>query len=692
MPTRQRAFILAVTLLVWCFGAAPAAHAATSLQVDFGWDGLIRPGRWNPVFVTVADSSARNVTLEFHSPYDNYHAMLIEQSMAIGPQAQTFPLYVPLWNPDVTEIAVIVRDAKTRKKLAESPSPNSTTRGGASSDPSKYFLGISGRRATLRPLTESSQGAVFEAGYLDPERLPVNPVGLDGLDVLVLNSPDLNAMSVEQQQAIADWVHAGGSLILWPSDDPLPTSSPLVDLLPCRIGSATVIDQTAEELARFGLLPRFRKLTAHDLTSAPGAERVPLLGERVVAFRGRVGFGRVLVAPIDLTGLMFNSSKDSWNLWRAVLKGMVRKLPADDAATPQRYYGVSEAALREASSVRQVGDLLGSVPGAGRFGFGYVAGVMIGMMVIVGPVDWFVLKRLGRQPWTWVTTSGWIALVTLSAVYAGHLVKSGELHFRTFQLVDQVDGSAVARADVVALYSPRTTEYDVATPAESWWEPASPGSDAFYYARGSGTEVTFHQTYRDSRPEPMTVNVWNLRFLRGSTVAKAPALLDASLSIKGSGDSARRVVGTVTNTGPTALTHLAVRTKDGICVFDQRAPGASRIEPGKTVTIDAVIDPEVRATDEIDPNDPRLRGYYPGYYGPEGNRPADPKRLWDAGGNLAVRRADRVMQWLAERDDLACVYAECESPDPVVTLVGKPAIEKHYKVVRALLPLGPAQR
>ena len=75
--------------------------------------------------------------------------------------------------------------------------------------------------------------------------------------------------------------------------------------------------------------------------------------------------------------------------WRAALKGIVRKLPADDAAAaaaPQRYYGVSEAALREAGSVRQVGDLLGDVPGAGRFGFGYVAGVMIGMMVVVGPV------------------------------------------------------------------------------------------------------------------------------------------------------------------------------------------------------------------------------------------------------------------------------------------------------------------
>jgi hypothetical protein len=75
-------------------------------------------------------------------PYDNYHALLIEQAMTISPQPQTFPLYVPLWNPDVSEIAVIVRDAKTRKKLAESPSVNVIVRGAPALDPSKYFLGI----------------------------------------------------------------------------------------------------------------------------------------------------------------------------------------------------------------------------------------------------------------------------------------------------------------------------------------------------------------------------------------------------------------------------------------------------------------------------------------------------------------------------------------------------------------------
>src|SRR3712207_8616828 len=48
------------------------------------------------------------------------------------------------------------------------------------------------------------------------------------------------------------------------------------------------------------------------------------------------------------------------------------------------------------------------------------------------------LKKLGRQPWTWVTTGGWVALINLGAIYAGHVFKSGELHYRTVELVDQI--------------------------------------------------------------------------------------------------------------------------------------------------------------------------------------------------------------------------------------------------------------
>ena len=166
----------------------------------------------------------------------------------------------------------------------------------------------------------------------------------------------------------------------------------------------------------------------------------------------------------------------------------------------------------------QIADFLGNVPGAGRISFGFIAAILIGMMVIVGPVDWFVLKKLGQQPWTWVTTSGWIALITLCAVYAGHIFKSGTLHYKTLRTVDQVENGVVGISDYVAIYSPRTRTYQLETEPDGWWQPA-----AFNNSRGTSLklDMDFHQTSEGNTPDEMLVNVWSLRFLRATASRQA---------------------------------------------------------------------------------------------------------------------------------------------------------------------------
>ena len=446
----------AVSLL--CAGMVGTAGAQTTMQVRLGWEGYVRADRWNLGFVTLSDPRPRNVTIEFHTPYDRFQGNRIGQGMTIGPQPQTFPLYLPLRAMNVEDLSIIVRDARTRKRLATfPPGPMPATGGlpGMMTDPARSFIGISGRRTTLRSVTRGLPGVPLEAGYLDPSDLPTDAIGFDALDILVLNAPSFSALGDEQQQAIADWVRAGGSLVLWPSDDPVPAAGPLIDVLPCRIGDSAVVELPPDLLEKAGLPPRFRKLPARALLPSDGATPVKLLGsDPLTAYRRRVGFGRVVVCPTDLSALMFAKPQDAYRAWRAVLDGMLDNLPDPEAAVtaPERAYGLNPTALRDHNGLRQIGDMLGTVPGAGRFGFGYVAGVLVGMMVVVGPVDWFVLKRLGRQPWTWVTTGGWIGLVTLGAVYAGHMLKSGELHFRTFEVVDQADGAAVASTKLAGLY------------------------------------------------------------------------------------------------------------------------------------------------------------------------------------------------------------------------------------------------
>ena len=684
--------------VVRAYGQAPppaVGPTGTSLRVRVGWGGRVQTDRWNPVYITLSDPTSRNIVFEFRAPHGGFYGMKSRQVIAIGPEPQTFIVYMPLRQFMAEDLSFVVRDATTRRKLADYPGgPFLAFAPVSPVNPGYSLLGISGKRVTLRPLMNTLPGARLDASHIETEELPTSAIGYDCLDVLVLNAPDFTAVLPEQQQAILEWVRTGGNLLLWPGDTPVPESGPLLDALPCRIGNTTVIEMSPDELKAAGLSPRFGQLPARVLQPREDSTQVVLLGsERVTAYERRLGLGRVLVCPTDLSALQFSNPTKTWALWRVLLKGMIRRLPENAVAqSDENYYaGVGEAQVRESTALRQVGDLLGTVPGAGSFGFGYVAGVLIAMRVVVGPLDWFVLKKLGRQPWTWATTTGWVALVTLSAVYAGHLFKSGELHWRTFELVDQADGVTVARTDLAALYSPRTTEYTVETRPDSWWQPASPGNEYYGYRR-SAQDVTFAQTYRGSTPDPMVVNVWNLRFLRGETTTASPALVEAKLRVQQrqtNGRMTQHVAGTITNAGLEPLVHVAVRTKAGWArPFASR--GATqpaepvRIEPGQTVEIDAMIDTTAPAVPSGQANDWR-RMRYP-YYG-DAVAQIDRNRLWDQGGDLSMRRTDRIEQWVTERDDLACVYAECDKPPPAAELAGSRAVEAHWKVVRALVTL-----
>jgi hypothetical protein len=702
---RHRRPIITALFALLCHAAFCAtAHAqpsgklgpsGTALAVRVGWGGSVAPGRWNPVYITLSDPASRSVTLEFRAPHGSFVGMKSRLVLAIGPEPQTFVVYMPLRNFVADDLSFVVRDGSTRRRLADYPGgPYLSFATSGTVAPGFSFLGISGRRATLGSVTAALPAARLGAAHVETDELPTSAIGYDCLDVLVLNAPDLTKLSADQEQAILEWTRTGGNVLMWPGDSPVPESGPLIDALPCRIGTTEVIELSPEELTTAGLTQRFARLPARKLLPVAGAEPLKLLGsDRITGWQRRLGLGRIVVCHVDLASLQINDPRKTWALWRVVLKGMIRRLPEDGAAPldPSYGYGPGESQQREATAVRQVGDLLGNVPGAGQFGFGYVAGILIGMMVIVGPVDWVLLKKLGRQPWTWATTSGWIALVTLAAVYAGHMFKSGELHFRTFQLVDQVDALAVARTDMSALYSPRTTEYTLETRADEWWQPASPG-DEYYGYRRSGQEIVFAQTYRASTPDPMVVNVWNLRFLSGESTTAAPPLVEANLKVVTrpvQGKPRKYLVGTIRNVGLEPLTNVAVRTQAGwvrpfTASSDTQPATPLHVAPGQTANVDALVDP-APPPEPVAANDwQRVR--YPHYVSNVAQ--IDRTRLWDQGGDLSMRRTDRIEQWLTERADLACVYAECENPSAVVDLKGGQPIEAHWKVVRALVPLG----
>jgi hypothetical protein len=664
---------MAVLLLLCC--AAPPAFAKVQLAVDVGWENKFRAGKWTPLFITLQESSPRQVILEVYSPADRRYALNIKQGLTIGPQPVVVPIYAPL-SFRLDETTITVRDGNTGRRLehlivndfpvyANQPGPQAVS----AQDP---FIVISGNASGERMLQAQLRHQNVNTAFIAANRLPITPVGYESIDVLLLNQPELSRLNVEQQGAIAAWVRGGGLLVIIPGSAPPPAIGPLIEILPARIGAIRQLDLDPAVVKKAGLPARFAKLKGRDLTdAAPDARAVPLFdpsGPKAV--RRWVGMGQVMLLPVEVSSLAFDDANDALAFWRGTLTGMIDIPVVADNNTRGYYYGMNDDP-RRIVAVRQTLDWIGDIPGAGSFGFSYVAIVLIAMMFIVGPVDWFVLKWLGKQPWTWVTISGWIGVVTLGSIYIGHVFKSGDVHFRTASVIDEAGGARVAALDLAGIYSPRTTEYDLEMRPSSWWRTASMTNP--YGGSNILTEIVCHQDYRGNRPLPMLINVWNVRFLEGQEIGEEPPMVQAQLAHAPEG---RNLTGSITNRAPFPLSGILIRTRDGVTRL------AGPIEPGATMQVSGAIvkDKTLVATTQISQQDQWQ------LYSQEmpTTRPT-PQTI----NGVADLRAVRIDQQLAERDDIACVYATYEAPpdERLKVLNVTEPLTAHVGVVRALVPV-----
>lgn len=681
-------YVLIAALLLLTRGAV----GKTTVTAEVGWGERVRPGRWTPITLRMTDSDVRAAEVEVYAPQTGSYGMRVWQHVTLGPAPTTVQLYAPLHPGGWEGPAVTIRDARTHKELAHYPSEAvaPTPYYNTMVDAGSRFVGVSGGRTQLQSLGGQVGDLKLTAGYLEPRLLPRAPIGYDGLDLLVLNRPDLSAITPEQQTAILDWVRGGGSLLLWPGDDPLPADAPLTRALPCRVEGIRDYVLSPEDRERLAPSGRAAGIRGRELVAdaaAGGAEEIELFETSPgAAFARRHGLGRIVVVPFDLSQLPFPNAAAAGAVWVPAIRGM-GLLPAESGAKPNDsnyYYGADPDLRRELAATGGVQERLGDIPGLGQFGFSYVALVLIGMMVVVGPVDWFVLKKLGRQPWTWVTTSGWIALVTLGAVYAGHALKSGALHYRSATVVDQIDGATVGETSLGLVYSPRTAEYHLdaadsppgpaADPPAGWWSPAS----AEQYSRGGlVNDISFHQARGGNPIDPMVINVWNMRVLRGETAAAGTPYLDADLTWQAGADGKPwRITGTVKNLTDRPLANLRLATRFG-WAGGGSDPGevasvvVAQLGPGATAAIDVPCPPRVAA--ETSGNGHSLYG-------------AQTQELWAATLNLSGRRAARA-DGLVSGGRWAAVSAECPDPVPPAVLRETGAKERHFKIVRAVVPV-----
>lgn len=537
--------------------ALPAVSLAGedfNVTVTVGWENCYRPMEWTPIEINVANSKLKKPfggTLLVSAQQDGLNKLTIGREFVLTRDNPVDCAMVTKFTYGVIDCRVRILNARGRTSWSTTFSLMDSSKGVrlVPVDDDALLIGVAGRvSSSLVRLGENSacqhEG---KAGRVHVKRkilnrLPHDWTGYAGLDVLVLYDPDWNRLTVHQSRAIALWVTNGGRLLIVLGTRPLPGSGPIAALVPFRPGPLRQIRIPASVLGKWGCERQAgADVSCWPLDGAAQAGWDADGGKESFFACGPVGFGKVAVLGFDPYLLVGRKAGPAvpgtphlgprpvrsagvlakfWtvNLGRVLGSRQIRHQPGGWGGDSDfGFFGAFELGQSGPGSNIVLGHLM-SIREMLPLSIWWVIGLLALLAVLLGPVDYLVLKRIGKLPLTWVTSTVWIALFSAGAFYGVQALRAGPMQVRVVSVIDAVEGSkAIWSTQYAGIFAPASRNYRLSgAGASEWWSAITPTRDEFGFGpeRGIGARNIFCiQKDGGNRPTSVPINIMSMQFL-----------------------------------------------------------------------------------------------------------------------------------------------------------------------------------
>ncbi len=271
-------------------------------------------------------------------------------------------------------------------------------------------------------------------------------------------------------------------------------------------------------------------------------------GDRVVAADRPYGNGGVTIIGFDPTTRTLADAGTVKDLWRRVLP---------TRTSTGSIVGDDNQLLSAVSQLPQV-----ALPPIG----GLIA-LLGAYILLVGPVNYLVLKRLDRREWAWITMPVLILVFAVGAYAFGSLLRGSDVLVNQVAIVRGATGTTDGAAQVyVGVFSPSRGTYQVQIPGGALL--SAPISGDVFGGDGNGSALDILQG-DPARVRDLAVSFGSLRAIRAETPAKVP-LVESDLHVVDG-----RLTGTIKNASEVTLEQPAVVLGSTVVTLDDLPAGAT---------------------------------------------------------------------------------------------------------------------
>ena len=533
------------------------------MQVQAGFSSRYRDGNWTPVQVALSNNGpdfngkVSIDTSSFFSGTGNSGSTYIYQqavSLPNGSQKQV-TLYVPFTfgTAGTTQnITVDLLDANNQPVTTQS----AALRALGSSDIFVGFLfdqtpGQTPGLGTLTNITlpTQSQGGSIQVEPLSAGTMPKIAAALKNFDVIIIDNFTTSSLSQDQLAALQNWVQQGGKLIVVGGPEWQHTLAPLASLLPVTptgtatlpagthlfpLGGPTKSGPNQDNVADSVSSP----ITISTATVNPQSTVVLASGKTPLIVQGAQGQGQVSYLAFDPSLDPLASWSGTTTIWQGLLTRMLgnQLLYANTAINPTPFvqnFGGMETLLQSLFP--------SAIPSTW-----VILALLLGYVVILGPIRLFIVKRFKNRSWSWRIVLSTIVVFSLLS-YGLALQQKGSSILSSSISVIQLSrpgttGSLAHTATYVGVFVPNNGDFQVHIPGNNLVQSTE---DQQFGPQGSLSpqRTTITSTQDGTDVDLQGVDIWTLRSVVSRRDHQVSGGIVSHLAIQNN-----TLVGTVTNT------------------------------------------------------------------------------------------------------------------------------------------------
>lgn len=486
----HRAYRHFILVSLFAFGLV-LARAEVRFDVFLGYDGTVREATWFPITCEIMNSGPAFSGFIEVSPgsYGKGQTQRLPIELPTGTLKRVIiPTFAPSRYQSPWDVRLVDGRGKVREEvLGVRPQKQVGWETKLIGALPRTAAGMVALRTTKRnqpdmqPASARFQTAMF----------PDNPLVLEGLDAIYLNSETAVALRASQVNALQAWMNAGGHLIVaieqvndvtgvpwlrkilpvepqeivtvgahgelgsWLQQELTVTKSPAVPRRSNRRNQPadeTPVVATTENA--FGILNADSIFEAADIRVVTGQIRdgrtVVSVADKPLIVTANRGLGRV-------TTLMFSPEREPFKSWKELPTFWTRMLevPLTLYTSTDYYpgYGLAADGIFGAMiDSRQVHKLP----------VGWLLLLLLIYLVVIGPFDRIWLKKINKPMLTWITFPCYVVFFSGLIYFIGYKLRAGDSEYNELHVVDILANGERAELrgrTYASIYSPANTKY-----------------------------------------------------------------------------------------------------------------------------------------------------------------------------------------------------------------------------------------